>query len=168
MATTKRIDLFIRPTSTITKNEAIEYAYNKANKRDASVKNKLTNYAHYYDITDSRSGEKYMVFGDKAQSILKLSKSFDILNKTDILKGFTDDIIIDNENGTIHIPLNTDNEYNVFLQVKNSLQAIARVENETKEGFDIVLYDAQTYAEDEIKLDCSNNNITINYNVIYE
>ena len=163
MASTKRIDLFV--TSDKTKDEVVDIAYNRANKRD----DKYEEFAHYYDITHTKTGLKYMVFGDEAIKILNIDKCVDILDKSEFTRGFTDEIIVSSDDGTATIELssNTDN-YNVFLTVKDNLQAIARVEEETKDSFKIILYDAETYAEDKVKLDCSKQSVTVNYAVIYE
>ena len=164
MSDTKRIDLFIRPNSTVSKDGAIDYAYDRANDRDNDSDEDL---AHYYDVTDARDGSKYMVFGDKAQDTLKLGKVLDLLDKKEFVKGFTNEIIISSDDGTatIELPYSMAN-YNVVLTVKDDLIAIARVENETNTDFTIVLYDGTTYAEDKIKLNCSEHNITVNYVVV--
>jgi len=181
MASTKRIDLFIRLTSTVTKQGAIDYAYKRSNDRDNDSGNFDTSGnmidAHYYDVTDFRDSSKYMVFGDEAQSILQLEKSHDLITPNDnsgnvdltnYQRGFTDEIVISSDDGTAIVELDSLGTYNVFLTVKKSLQALARVEDETDTSFKIVLYDGNTYGEDEIKLDCTNNPVTVNYNVVYE
>jgi len=160
---TKRIDGF--KLSNSSKQRVIDLLYARANSRDK----RNPTLAHYYDITDVKTGDKYMVFGDEAQKLLKnIGKSIDILNKQEFLKGFTKDIIISSTNGTVNINIDSNKPYNVFTQVKDNLTAVARVENETDSSFDIVLYDGEAYAEDKIKLDCSSNSVTVNYVVIYE
>lgn len=176
MASTKRIDLFIRLTSSVTKQGAIDYAYERSNARDNGSENFDNNgdmiNAYYYDVTDFRDSTKYMVFGDEAQSILQLEKSHDLVTQNDIassvLKGFSNEVVIDSDDGTAIVPLDSLGAYNVFLTVKDRLQATARVEDETDNSFTIVLYDGNAFAEDKIKLDCTDIPVTVNYSVIYE
>ncbi len=193
MASTKRLDLMV--TSGKSYQAIVELATSRANSRDNSDKNKNEDdnkiYAHYYDITyfrDSKTiaeqkeddnnpdytypiaGDKHMVYSDDVlEKMPTLKRSEDILMKSEFLRGYTDEVVIDSVDGTVvieHDSLPTD--YNVLLQVKDDLGAIARVEAEENTSFKIVLYDAEAYAEDKVKLDCSIENITINYNVIYE
>ncbi len=195
MASTKRLDLFV--TSGKSKEFVIDYAYDKANDRDNADKNLDEDgkkiYAHYYDITyfrDSQTieeqkekddddtltypiaGNKHMVFGDDALSIMDtLNKNEDVLIKEQFLRGYTDDVVIDVPDGTIVVDIlnsNDNSDYNITLTVKDSLRAIARVENETEDNFTIVLYDGEAYSEDKVKLDCSEDSVTVNYNLIYE
>lgn len=178
MASTKRIDLFIRLTSSVTKQGAIDYAYNRSNQRDNDSANfdasgnKIN--AHYYDVTDFRDGSKYMVFGDDAKEILQLNTSHDLITPNDeadlngYMKGFTDEVIVNDDSGTATVALDSLGSYNVLVTVKDSLRAIARVEDETDTSFKIVIYDAETFAEDKVKLDCSNESVTVNYCVVYE
>ena len=93
MAVSKRIDLFIRPNSQVTEEQAWDYAYVRANTRDNSPENieggqKI--FAHYYDITDARTSKKWMVFGDDAQELLQLDKHLVILDTTELNFGEVD------------------------------------------------------------------------------
>lgn len=72
------------------------------------------------------------------------------------------EVTITSTDGTKHISIQNNNS-KIFLQVEDSLRAIARVENQTNDGFDIVLYDGTYFEEDKVKLDCSNNPIKVNY-----
>ena len=193
MASAKRVDLFV--TSGRSKEFVVDYAHGRANDRDEKAENFDENnnkiYAHYYDVTYFRddetiadqkesddeptwtypiAGDKQMVYGTDALTMMPtLNKSEDVLMKSEFLRGYTKDVVIDAPNGTDTIML-SDNSgtYNVTLQVKDSLRAIARVEDETNDSFKIVLYDGEAYAEDKITLNCEDENITVNYNVIFE
>ncbi len=191
MASTKRLDLFV--TSGRSRDFIIDYAYDRANSRDEDDNNfdedgkKI--YAHYYDITYFRDnetieeqkekddeptwvypiqGDKHMVFGADALDMMStLNKNEDVLNKKQFIRGFTDEVVINDANGSANIELNGSNPYNVFLQVKDDLQAIVRVENESSTSFDIIVYDGEAYTEDRVRLDCSIEPVTVNYNVVY-
>lgn len=93
MAVSRRIDLFIRPNSTVSEEAAWDYAYRRANERDMALSNRQgSGYidAHYYDITDTRTSKKWMVFGDLAQDLLKVPKWLVILDLTDLEFGEID------------------------------------------------------------------------------
>lgn len=166
MATTKRIDLFIKPTSSATKQQAIDYAFKRANERDAD--DTTGELAHYYDITDSRTGAKYMVFGTKAQEELQLSKDLDILDKADFLKGNTDEVTITSSDGATSVELSSSDDYTITANVLNNSFAELRIENKTENGFDIVLYDSRGWEDDEIRLDCSDEAVTVQYTIVYK
>jgi len=171
MADTKRIDLFLRPDSTATKQQAIDYAFKRANERDNDGSNYVDGVqqkAHYYDVTDSRTGAKYMVFGEDAQKILRLPKLLDILNKSEFLKGFTKDYIINSKDGVYTVELDNDDDYNVILTVEDNNRADAHIENEKQGSFDIALYDKDAFVEDEERLDCSENPIKVNAVIVYK
>lgn len=174
MASTKRIDLFIRPTSSATKQKAQDYAYSRANARDNDPDNFDENgekiHAHYYDVTDSRTGAKYMVFGDDAQSALALDRDLDLLDKSEFLFGYTRDYIIDDVDGVYEVTVDNphNKKFNVLLTVQDNLRADAQIENETLTSFGIALYDKEAFAEDKEPLDCSTDNVTVNVVVVFE
>ena len=191
MASTKRIDLFIRPTSNVSKQGAIDYAYDRANDRDDDDENKDEDgdkiYAHYYDVTDSRTGEKYMVFGDDAQDILKLDKLLDVINQDNFLMGFSGDLIIDTEDGTSSIDAKDKDGYERYIYIsylydddinddKTSTDYM-NIRVKTKKStdkFDLQVFNNNKLYKSFEPLDCSSedvndgNGIKINYTVIYK
>jgi len=85
MATTKRLDLFVKPTSTATEQEVYDFGLNWVNDRTASPSNEDANgdpiEAYYTDVTDfNRGGKKYMIFSDLAKTMLGLEQKMDILD----------------------------------------------------------------------------------------
>jgi len=174
MASTKRVDLFIRPTSSATKAKAQKYAYDRANDRDNDSANLDENgekiYAHYYDVTDSRTGAKYMVFGDDAQSALSLERDLDLLDKSEFLFGYTRDYIIDDVQGKYLVDVNNpkNKKFNAILTVENALRADVQIENESMTSFTIAVYDKEAFTEDKEPLDCSVSNIKVNAVVVFE
>lgn len=170
MAITRRIDLFIRPTSSVTKEYAKQYAFDMANTRDDQDENIDDQgdmiYAHYYDVTDSRDGSKYMVFGTKAQELMSLPRDLEILDKSEFVMGYSNEVIISNVDGTVGVKLTHILPFSVLLDTESNFDIELRVENKTAEGFEIVVYDNDTFEEDK-KYDCSTQNITVKYTVIY-
>ena len=167
MATTKVISLAIRPTSSVTKQGAIDYALSRANTRDSE--DETGELAHFYQITDSRNGAFYQVYGDKAQDALQVPLLIDIFDPNLYIKGYVDEVVIDSYAGTatIELPNDTDS-YNVNAQVLNSSYAELRIEDKTSSSFKIVLYDSRGWEEDETKLDCTTDNVSVSFTVIYK
>ena len=179
MASLYRLDVIIRGNSDITEIDAIKWTKNWVNKRQEKSDNKNPDGSYkreyYADLFDSRSKKLFKIFSDVATKNRNISNTYNNIkgvisvlgssnenNSSYISKG---EVIINTENGTKRIEVNNNNAQ-IFLQVEDSLKAIARVENQNENGFDIVLYDGEYFDEDRVKLDCSDNPIKVNYLVI--
>ena len=171
MASLYRLDVIIRGNSSITEEKAIEWTKNWVNNRQEDSKNKDEegNYLKefYADLFDSRTKKSFKIFSDVATKNREIRNSYNDIQGVITTSAFIDkgEVIIDTKNGTKHININNNNS-TIFLQVEDSLKAIARVENQNENGFDIVLYDGEYFDEDRVKLDCNNNPIKVNYLVI--
>ena len=87
------------------------------------------------------------------------------------LKGYTEEVILNSKDGTIKIPVKDTflgKNYTVFINVKDSLVAEIRVENKQADSFEIVAYNSEGFVEFDQKMDCSQNNITIEYVIVFE
>jgi hypothetical protein len=89
----------------------------------------------------------------------------DALVNGNFVSGKVNDVAVQAVDGAVTVLIDnpTQTEFNVVLTVKDSLEAVARVENETLNSFDIILYDGGYLIEDEHRLDTSNSSVTINY-----
>jgi len=171
MASLYRLDVIVRGNSTITQDDAVRWTKNWVNKRQEADDNKNDDGSYkkefYADLFDSRSKKSFKIFSDVAVKNRAIENSYICKNGEKIdgvidLSVFkTQEVIIDSENGTKHITFPNHNA-KIFLQVEDSLKAIARVENQTDNGFDIVLYDGEYFEEDKVKLNCKNNPIKVN------
>jgi hypothetical protein len=176
MAKTYRLDLFIRPASTVSEEYALTYALNWANSRTDQTDNQENGEpinAYYIDVTDLRNGKKFMVFGDVAHGIISGGTEMDqkqtMFDPTKYLQGYSEDIVIGSVNGRESVNVDNPDGKNITVipTVKDSLQAEIRVENESNTGFDLVLYDSEAFVEDEATIDCSIDPIVVNQTVIF-
>ena len=177
MASLYRLDVIIRGNSSITEEDAIKWTKDWVNNRQEKSDNKNSDGSYkreyYADLFDSRSKKLFKIFSDVATKNRNIANTYNNIkgvisvlssNENNILfnKG---EVIIDSVDGTKRIEI-INNNAQIFLQVEDSLKAIARVENQDENGFDIVLYDGEYFDEDRVKLDCSDNPIKVNYLVI--
>jgi len=178
MASLYRLDVIVRGNSTITQDDAIKWTKNWVNDRQKEKQNKNFNGSYrreyYADLFDSRTNKSWKVFSDVATKNRVIENEY-ICENNEVIKGviFTSpflvgiakEVLIDSENGTKHIFYKNKNA-KIFLQVEDSLKAVARVENQTDEGFDIVLYDGEYFEEDKVRLNCKDNPIKVNVTII--
>jgi hypothetical protein len=85
MAKTYRLDLFVKPNSTATEQQVIDFGLNWVNDRTNDPSNQDDNgnpiNAYYCDVTDfKRGGKKYMIFGDLARDMLDLNQIHTIID----------------------------------------------------------------------------------------
>jgi len=176
MSALYRLDVIVRGNSTITQDEAIKWTKDWVNKRQEKLDNKNPDGSYkreyYADLFDSRTKKSFKIFSDVATKNREISNSYLCKDNTEI-KGvielnvfITQEVIIDSENGTKHITFPNHNA-KIFLQVEDSLKAIARVENQDENGFDIVLYDGEYFDEDRVKLNCKNNPVKVNMLILF-
>lgn len=165
MATTKNVDLFIRPTSSATKQQAIDYAFDRANTRDSDAGEE--DLAHFYTVTDARTGAIYKVFGTKAQDTLQLPILLDVVDKTEFIKGYADEVVISSSSGTHSFELSDDKVYSVMANVVDNSIAEVRIENKTSSGFDIALYDSSDWESTDSRFDCSLESIKVAYSIMF-
>lgn len=122
---TKRLDLFVQP-DTLTKEQVVKEFTLLLDKID----NSKTDYAHYFDVTELDTGNKYMLFGANAQATLKVGEVKDILNKSAILNDLEEletDVnnldlnLKDLEKKEIYPPvLNTKLQIDTYLLIKDN------------------------------------------------
>jgi len=178
MSSLYRLDVIVRGNSTILQDKAIEWAKNWVNNRQEDSTNKTDGgylREYYADLYDSRTNQSWKVFSDVATKNRGIENVY-VSNSDSIIKGIiytspffsglTNEVVIDNSSGSKRIDVKNNNA-KIFLQVEDNLKAIARVENQDSDGFDIVLYDGEYYDEDKVRLDCSNEPVRVNYLLIY-
>jgi len=174
MASLYRLDVIVRGNSTITQDGAVKWTKDWVNRRQESDKNKDDNGNYvrqfYADLFDSRISKAWKIFSDVAADTRKIENTYITQDNEEIkgviftspfLIGKTEEVIVDTADGTKYISYQNNNA-KIFLQVEDSLKAVPRVENQTNDGFQIVLYDGEYYDEDKVKLDCSENPIKVN------
>ena len=174
MSSLYRLDVIVRGNSTITQDGAVKWVKDWVNRRQEDTKNKDEegNYLreYYADLFDSRYNKSWKVFSDVATKSREIENYYITSDNEEIkgviftspfIVGKTEEIIITSENGVKHIEY-ANNNAKIFLQVEESLKAIARVENQDNKGFNIALYNAEYYEEDKVRLDCSNTPIKVN------
>lgn len=82
------------------------------------------------------------------------------------LIGESGEVIVNSKDGTLRIRKPFIKNARIFANVKDSLKAEVRIENQTDDGFDIVLYDSTAFVEDKIKLNCKENPVRVNYLIV--
>lgn len=185
MASLRKFEVMIRQNSNVT----IDYVIDKYKRVMNKFQNKDTNknsdgsfiFIWYADIFDSRTNKTWKVFCDYATKLFNIENSYTTKDGKvikgviytssfldEMFKGTTFDVIINTKDGSKKIFTNSKKKYNVFLQVENSLVAEARVENETQESFEIVLYDNRAFTEENQRLDCSKEPMKVNVLIAYE
>jgi len=161
-----RLDVIVRGNSTISQDDAIRWVKNWVNTRQE--KNREVEY--YADLYDSRTNKSWKIFSDIA-TINRDIQNYYICENGEKITGviqtspFTQEIIIDTPDGSKWIEYKNKNA-KIFLQVEDSLRAIARVEGQNENGFFVVLYDGEYFDEDKVRLDCSKNPVKVNILVI--
>ncbi len=149
---------------------AVEWTKNWVNDRQAKDDSK----EYYADLYDSRTNRGWKVFSDVATENRAIANEYvkkdgsiikGVIFTTPFFVGTSKEIVVDTPDGTKHIDYKNRNA-KIFLQVEDSLRAIPRVENQTDDGFDVVLYDGTYFEEDRVRLDCSNNPIKVNILII--
>jgi len=170
LASLYRLDVIISSNSTVSQDYAIEWTKNWVNK-----KQDLSYFREFYaDLYDSRTNRAWKVFSDVAMRNRGITNSYTtqdgkvingVIFTTPYMVGTSKEIVVNTQDGTKHIDYPNDNA-KIFLQVEDSLRAIPRVENQTNEGFDVVLYDGTYFEEDRVRLDCSNSPIKVNILII--
>jgi len=179
LASLYRLDVIVRGNSTITQDNAVKWVKNWVNERQEADNNKDSNgnylREYYADLYDSRSNKSWKVFSDVATKNRVIKNEYICENNETIqgviftspfLVGISAEVVIDNENGIKHININNNNA-RIFLQVEDSLKAIARVENQDDEGFDIVIYNGEYFDEDKVRLNCKENPVKVNYVILF-
>jgi len=170
------INVIIRDNSFISLEDALNIVRNRVNRNadlynDIDVKAKMTDFrnGNIYEVFSNRWLDKYDQTSwwnlqlDNA-SIQKMLNQ----NQSNYLQGYTKDVLITSSDGTAHIKVDNPlgKKFNVFLKFENEYMIYAKLQNETLDSFDIVLYDESTFEND--KLDCTQKNIKVNYVVIFE
>lgn len=170
MASLYRLDVVISSNSTVSQDYAVEWTKNWVNERQ-----RVSIFKEFYaDLYDSRTNMAWKVFSDVAMRKRGITNSYTtsdgkviegVIFTTPYMVGTSKEIVVDTPDGTKHIDYPNDNA-KIFLQVEESLRAIPRVENQTDDGFDVVLYDGTYFEEDRVRLDCSSNPIKVNILII--
>ena len=170
MASLYRLDVIVRGNSTISQDDAVKWTKSWVNKRQKKESQK----EFYADLYDSRTNKSWKIFSDVATKNRVIENEYICENKevvkgviftTPFLVGVAKEVLIDSEDGTKHI-FHRNKNAKIFLQVEDSLKAIARVENQDENGFDVVLYDGEYFEEDKVRLDCKDNPIKVNVVII--
>ena len=170
MAALYRLDVIVRGNSTVSQDYAVKWTKNWVNQRQSQDDSK----EFYADLYDSRTNRAWKVFSDIATKNRAIDNEYITKNGetlkgvifiTPFLTGIAKEVVIDTPNGTKYIHYPNDGA-KIFLQVEDSLKAIARVENQDTRGFEIVLYDGTYFEEDRVRLDCSNSPIRVNVLII--
>ncbi len=178
MASLYRLDVIVRGNSTVTQDYAVKWTKNWVNKRQEEDENKDENgkylKEYYADLYDSRTNKSWKVFSDVATENRAIENEY-VCENGEIIKGviFTSpylmgeskEVIVDSEDGILHIAADVKNA-TIFATVEDSLVAEVRIENQTDDGFDIVLYDSTAFVEDRIRLNCKEKPIRVNYLII--
>lgn len=170
-----RLDVIIRGNSTISKDEAIKWTKNWVNERQINEtnKDKEGNFINFFyaDLFDSRTADSWKIFSDEATKAREILNSYFTSDNEEItgviytspyLKGVVREITIDTEDGTKFIKCENKNA-KIFLQMEDSLKAIPRVEKQSDDGFNIVIYNGEFFDEDKVKLNCKENPVKVNF-----
>ena len=178
-----RLEAIIKEQSTIKEYNAIKATKQWVNERQNSKNNirKDGSYKrdYYAELFDSRTLKTFKIFSDVSAIERGIqSRYMDIDGVIDaspkisnnlkepliLIKGTAN---ITSKDGKLKIKVDNsfrvNKTYTVFLQVKNSLTAKAVVENQCDDEFTIALYDTTYFSDDAVPLDCSKNNILVDY-----
>ena len=179
MASLYRLDVIVRGNSDVTQDYAVKWTKDWVNKRQEADDNKDANGSYkkeyYADLYDSMTNKSWKVFSDAAAKSREVKNEYVCEDKTVItgviftspfLVGESGEVTVDSEDGILHIQKPFIKNAKIFANVEDSLKAEVRIEKQTDDGFDIVLYDSTAFVEDRIRLNCKENPVRVNYLII--